>query len=114
MRRALAFTLLSLVAACAMSQPEPRHSADVTLRELEAARLELARDERALAGSRADGQTVDCAQATRLGENVCVLAERICLLVARLPPDPQRTADCTDARQRCQAARERVQARCKK
>ena len=127
MKPALALTMLSLFAACAMSppdresvpryrkaaeesEPEPRYK---KVDELEAAKQELARDEQALNGTKAEGQPVDCERASKLGENICALAERICVLVARLPPDPQRT-DCADARKRCQAGRERVQARCKK
>jgi hypothetical protein len=131
MKPALALTLLSLVLACATrapdresepryrkaaeeTEPEPRYKkAEIEVDELEAAKRELARDERALAGISAQDQPVDCERATKLGENICALAERICVLVQRLPPDPQRT-DCPDARKRCLAARERVQARCKR
>jgi hypothetical protein len=97
-----------LVAGCASRLSEPDH----TWRELEAARQELARDERALAGTQAEGRPVDCPRATQLGDNICLLSERICALVARLPPDPANTAQCTDARTRCNAARERVKASC--
>jgi hypothetical protein len=106
MKHLLAFSLL--LAACASRAPEPDH----TRLELEAARQELARDERALVGPQADGRPVDCPRATQLGDNICLLSERICALVARLPPEPANTAQCTDARTRCTAARERLKASC--
>lgn len=102
--------LCVFLTACASVAPEP----DRTQRELEAARQELARDEQALAGPQADGRPIDCPRATKLGDNICQLSERICALVGRLPPDPATTAQCTDARARCQAAREKVKAACKK
>jgi len=100
-----------LLAGCATARYEPPHD---TRRELEASRQQLARDEQALAGTQAEGRPVDCARATKLGDNICMLSERICALVDRLPRDPANTAQCTDARARCAAARERVKTACPK
>jgi hypothetical protein len=117
MRRLLALALF--LGACASDRTADRYKAAESEpvpaeSELEAARRELLRDEKALAGPQADGRPVDCPRATQLGDNVCLLAERICALVTRLPADAAKTAQCTDARARCQAARERVKAACKK
>jgi hypothetical protein len=99
-----------LLAGCATARPEP----DQTQRELAAARQQLAAEERALGGPQAQGQPVDCERATRLGANICAIAERICALVERLPRAPENTAQCTDARGRCAAARKKVGAACGK
>jgi hypothetical protein len=107
MRLAAALTLVLLAGACAAQYPRPDER-----EELEMAKQQLLRDERELAGPRAEGQPVECRRATQLADNICGLAERICALVARLPPEPARTNDCADARTRCKAARERVRGRC--
>lgn len=107
MKRVLCLSLL--VISCAMS-PAPAWRTQ----QLEAARQQLARDEAELMGTRADARPVDCPRARQLADNICGLAEQICELVARLPPDPARAGDCPDARTRCKAARDRVQARCPK
>jgi len=100
-------TLSIFLSACATSQLHHEN-------ELAADRQELARLEAELLTARADGRPVDCPRATQLGDNICRLSERICALVERLPPDPANTAQCTDARTRCAAARERVKASCPK
>jgi hypothetical protein len=105
-RLLLALTL----AGCAAPYPRP----DDSRRELQAARQQLARDEQALAGTQAEGRPVDCPRAHQLADNICMLSARICVLVEGLPRDPANTAQCTDARARCAAARERVKAACPK
>jgi hypothetical protein len=103
--------LCALLAGCASARyPEP--PADETWRELQAAKRQLAQSEQELAAAKAEGRPVDCARATKLGDNVCMLSERICTLVQRLPPE--NAAQCTDARARCAAAREKVKAACPK
>jgi hypothetical protein len=99
-----------LLAGCAAQSPRP----DDTWRDLEAARRQLAQDEQALAGTNAEERPVDCPRASQLADNICTLSERICQLVERLPPDPGKTAQCTDARTRCAAARQRVKSSCPK
>jgi hypothetical protein len=103
-----------LLAGCGTShyQDERRYHEPVgTSDELEAAKRQLADNERALAGAKVEGRPVDCAKVTKLGDNICTLSERICTLVERLP---DKAADCTDARARCAGAREKVKAACPK
>jgi hypothetical protein len=76
-------------------------------RDVDTARHELERNQRALAALQAEAQ-VDCPRAGQLRDNICALADRICVLTS--PTDDR----CTDAGARCKAARARVEAVCPK
>jgi hypothetical protein len=104
MKRLLALAVL-LTACAHQMRPDDQLAAD---------RQELARLESELIEMKAEGRPPDCPRASQLGDNICLLSERICALVARLPPDPAQSAQCTDARARCASARERVKAACPK
>ena len=116
MKHARALCLASLLfAACAHSSSRPDEDQQPMTRddrELVAAREELAHSEGELGGLTAEARPVDCKRAAALSDTICALAERICVLVARTPADPTGPAQCTDARTRCKAARDRVQAAC--
>lgn len=54
----------------------------------------------------------DCERACELGDAICDLRDRICGIADRHPTDEQTARRCTDGSARCDAARERIAARC--
>lgn len=54
----------------------------------------------------------DCASACEGGERLCALSERICGIADRHPDDAEIGARCTDGRERCRIARERIASAC--
>ena len=54
----------------------------------------------------------DCASACEGGERLCALSERICGIADRHPHDAEIGARCTDGRERCRIARERLATAC--
>lgn len=54
----------------------------------------------------------DCERACELGDAICDLRDRICGIADRHPNDEATARRCTDGSMRCDAARERIAARC--